>query len=238
VGAERCPRPSTKSGQGLRATRNPLTSDCEPYAVAGGGVFGVAVVRRDRGKRSDAPGAGEPDGGAVSAVAAGTQSRPREAFRSRLRLAPLPPREPCPRRGHSEQRYGVRRPEKPRRWRTGRQSRSRRPVPIRIALATVRATDSMRRARKPRPSHQRPRRAPTTRAPVGTKFTLLFRRSQRNRALRCRKPRLYGRPGSAGAPFGVRPFIEEGVLVGDGLTILPTSTIKDALVMEEEPFIK
>jgi hypothetical protein len=41
-----------------------------------------------------------------------------------------------------------------------------------------------------------------------------------------------------GAPFGVRPFIEEGVLVGDGLTILQTSTIKDAPAMEEEPFIK
>jgi uncharacterized protein YciI len=35
------------------------------------------------------------------------------------------------------------------------------------------------------------------------------------------------------------PFIEEGVLVGDGLTILSTSTIEEARkVMEEEPLIK
>ena len=35
------------------------------------------------------------------------------------------------------------------------------------------------------------------------------------------------------------PFIEEGVLVGDGLTILSTSTLEEArLAMEEEPLIK
>jgi uncharacterized protein len=35
------------------------------------------------------------------------------------------------------------------------------------------------------------------------------------------------------------PFIEEGVLVGDGLTILSTSTIEEARrAMEEEPLIK
>jgi uncharacterized protein YciI len=35
------------------------------------------------------------------------------------------------------------------------------------------------------------------------------------------------------------PFIEEGVLVGDGLTILSTSTIEEARqTMEEEPLIK
>lgn len=35
------------------------------------------------------------------------------------------------------------------------------------------------------------------------------------------------------------PFIEEGVLVGDGLTILSTGTIEEArLAMEEEPLIK
>jgi uncharacterized protein YciI len=35
------------------------------------------------------------------------------------------------------------------------------------------------------------------------------------------------------------PFIEEGVLVGDGLTILSTSTIEGARqAMEEEPLIK
>jgi uncharacterized protein len=35
------------------------------------------------------------------------------------------------------------------------------------------------------------------------------------------------------------PFIEDGVLVGDGLTILSTSTIEEARqAMEEEPLIK
>ena len=35
------------------------------------------------------------------------------------------------------------------------------------------------------------------------------------------------------------PFIEEGVVVGDGLTILSTDTIEEARqVMEEEPLIK
>jgi uncharacterized protein len=35
------------------------------------------------------------------------------------------------------------------------------------------------------------------------------------------------------------PFIEEGVLVGDGLTILSTSTIEEARqAMEEEPLVK
>jgi uncharacterized protein YciI len=35
------------------------------------------------------------------------------------------------------------------------------------------------------------------------------------------------------------PFIEEGVLVGDGLTILSTSSIEEArLALEEEPLIK
>ncbi len=35
------------------------------------------------------------------------------------------------------------------------------------------------------------------------------------------------------------PFIEEGVLVGDGLTILSTATIEEAQkAMEEEPLIK
>lgn len=35
------------------------------------------------------------------------------------------------------------------------------------------------------------------------------------------------------------PFIEEGILVGDGLTILSTSTIEEAhQVMEEEPLVK
>jgi uncharacterized protein len=35
------------------------------------------------------------------------------------------------------------------------------------------------------------------------------------------------------------PFIEEGVLVGDGLTILSTNTIEEArLAMEDEPLIK
>jgi uncharacterized protein len=35
------------------------------------------------------------------------------------------------------------------------------------------------------------------------------------------------------------PFIEEGVLVGDGLTILSTSTIEEACqAMEDEPLIK
>jgi uncharacterized protein YciI len=34
------------------------------------------------------------------------------------------------------------------------------------------------------------------------------------------------------------PFIDEGVLVGDGLTILPTSTIEEArIAMEQEPLI-
>jgi uncharacterized protein len=35
------------------------------------------------------------------------------------------------------------------------------------------------------------------------------------------------------------PFIEEGILVGDGLTILSTNTIEEArLAMEKEPLIK
>jgi uncharacterized protein len=44
---------------------------------------------------------------------------------------------------------------------------------------------------------------------------------------------------SEGNLWASGPFIEEGVLVGDGLTILSTSTIEEArLVMEEEPLIK
>jgi uncharacterized protein len=44
---------------------------------------------------------------------------------------------------------------------------------------------------------------------------------------------------SEGNLWASGPFIEEGVLVGDGLTILSTSTIEEArLVLEEEPLIK
>jgi uncharacterized protein len=40
-------------------------------------------------------------------------------------------------------------------------------------------------------------------------------------------------------PWASGPFIEEGVLVGDGVTILSTSTIEEARqAMEEEPLIK
>jgi hypothetical protein len=58
-------------------------------------------------------------------------------------------------------------------------------------------------------------------------------------ALRCRAPRLHERPGSGGAPLASGPFLEEGMLVGDGLTILSTSTIEEARqAMEKEPLIK
>ena len=44
---------------------------------------------------------------------------------------------------------------------------------------------------------------------------------------------------AAGRLWASGPFIEEGVLVGDGLTILSTSTIEEARqTMEEEPLIK
>ena len=44
---------------------------------------------------------------------------------------------------------------------------------------------------------------------------------------------------AAGRLWASGPFLEEGVVVGDGLTILATSTIEEALlVMEEEPLIK
>jgi uncharacterized protein len=43
----------------------------------------------------------------------------------------------------------------------------------------------------------------------------------------------------AGALFASGPFIQEGVLVGDGLTILNTSTADEArALMEAEPLIK
>jgi uncharacterized protein len=44
---------------------------------------------------------------------------------------------------------------------------------------------------------------------------------------------------AAGRLWASGPFIEEGVLVGDGLTILSTNTIEEArLAMEEEPLIR
>jgi len=44
---------------------------------------------------------------------------------------------------------------------------------------------------------------------------------------------------AAGRLWASGPFLEEGVLVGDGLTILSTSTIEEARqAMEEEPLIK
>lgn len=44
---------------------------------------------------------------------------------------------------------------------------------------------------------------------------------------------------AAGRLWASGPFVEEGVVVGDGLTILPTSTIEEARqAMEEEPLIK
>jgi len=44
---------------------------------------------------------------------------------------------------------------------------------------------------------------------------------------------------AAGRLWASGPFIEEGVLVGDGLTILSTSTLEEARqAMEEEPLIK
>jgi len=44
---------------------------------------------------------------------------------------------------------------------------------------------------------------------------------------------------AAGRLFASGPFLEEGVLVGDGLTILSTNTIEEARqAMEEEPLVK
>jgi uncharacterized protein len=44
---------------------------------------------------------------------------------------------------------------------------------------------------------------------------------------------------ASGRLWASGPFIEEGVLVGDGLTILSTSTTDEARqAMEEEPLIK
>jgi uncharacterized protein len=44
---------------------------------------------------------------------------------------------------------------------------------------------------------------------------------------------------SEGKLFASGPFIQEGVLVGDGLTILRTDTLEEARkLMEEEPLIK
>ena len=44
---------------------------------------------------------------------------------------------------------------------------------------------------------------------------------------------------AAGRLWASGPFIEEGVLVGDGLTILSTDTIEEARqAMEDEPLIK
>ena len=46
-------------------------------------------------------------------------------------------------------------------------------------------------------------------------------------------------PKAAGRLWASGPFVEEGVLVGDGLTILSTGTIEEARpATEEEPLIK